>query len=342
MKIMKIIVENSTWNNLGDGFYQFSLFNLLEEIFPNDDIFFGEGPVKRAFHPKDKHLKNALKLNEYQEADLHVFSGPIVMALSNDEYKIPIKNIVESGKKYALISVSCSGLEGEDLEKIRRFLKKYPPAIFSSRDPETFHKFKDYVPSAYNGICTAFLVNNYLKIDTLKLEKKYFISSFYKKPEPVYYTKSSSPKIEDIEMKERKNLINFLPFKISRHLQIYNKAQESVGDLKVVRTVQQVSNKSNNFNFKYPNSFITFNPINLLAVFKGTEFTISERVHACATTLAFGKPAQIIIDNPRCGIFERLGFDWRSNNGIMKPDKKFLEKIIIETKLLKEYIKENI
>ena len=30
---MKIIVENSTWNNLGDGFYQNTLFNLISEIF---------------------------------------------------------------------------------------------------------------------------------------------------------------------------------------------------------------------------------------------------------------------------------------------------------------------
>ena len=29
---MKIIVENSTWNNLGDGFYQNTLFNLISEI----------------------------------------------------------------------------------------------------------------------------------------------------------------------------------------------------------------------------------------------------------------------------------------------------------------------
>lgn len=339
---MKIIVENSTWNNLGDGFYQFSLYHFFKKIYPEHDIFMGEGPVKRAFHPNDKQLKNALKLNEYQQADLHVFSGPIVMALNNDEYKTPIKKIIESGSKYCLISVSCSGLSGNHLREVQDFLKEYPPVLFSSRDPETYEKFKDHVPNAYNGICTAFMVNELLQVDTLKLDSKYFISSFYRNPEPIFESDTDEPNIGDVKMKENKNFINLLPYRINRNLQIYNKTQSNLGKLKIVRTVQQVSNKSNNFNFKYPNSFISFNPLTFLSAFKGAEFTISERVHACAVTLAFGKPAQILIDNPRCGIFERFGFDWKSENGIMRPKKDFSKTIQKEMDLLKDFLIENI
>lgn len=338
----KIIVENSTWNNLGDGFYQFSLYELIKEIFPQSNVFMGEGPVKRAFHPNTKQLKNALRVSEYEIADLHVFSGPIVMAISKPEYSVPIKKIVERGGRYALISVSCSGLFGEPLEEVRAFLKKYPPVIFSSRDPETYEKFKDYVPSSYNGICTAFLVDNMLNIDKIILDKKYFISSFYRNPEPIFKVKSNDICIDNIELIPNNNLINKLPYRLSRHLQIFNDVQDELNGFKIVRAVQQVSNKSNNFNFKHPNSFITFNPLNLLSVIKGAEFTISERVHACATTLAFGRPARILIDSPRCGIFERFGFDWKSNDGIMKPDSQFLKTIELEKNLLVEYIKNNI
>tara|TARA_B110000902_G_scaffold263393_1_gene342354 strand:- start:559 stop:1578 length:1020 start_codon:yes stop_codon:yes gene_type:complete len=339
---MKIIVENSTWNNLGDGFYQFSLTELFKKTFPKADIYFGEGPVQRGFHPNKRQLSNALLVNEYQKADLHVFSGPILMALTKSEYKNTIKNIITSGSKYALISVSCSGLSGKLLDETRDFLKKYPPTIFSSRDPESYEKFKDYVPSAYNGICTAFLVDELLQVDALEMDDKYIISSFYRNPEPLFDSKVSEPEIEDIILKKNNSIIDLLPHKINRHLQIYKNIQSHVGSFKIVRTVQQVSNKSNNFNFKAPNSFITYNPLNFLSAFKGTEFTISERVHACATTLAFGKPAQLLIDNPRNGIFERFGFDWRSNNGIMKPDSNFNIKIKEEMVLLQNYLLQNI
>ncbi|MCC4214255.1 polysaccharide pyruvyl transferase family protein [Leeuwenhoekiella parthenopeia] len=338
---MKIIVENSTWNNLGDGFYQFSLYELIKNVFPEADVYFGDGPVERAFHPNQKQLKNALKSIEWQNADLHILSGPMVMALLKTEYKAAIENIKRKGSNYAILSCSCSGLDGEPLNQIRKFLKAYPPIAFASRDPETYEKFKDYVPNAYNGICTAFLVNKLLKVDTLKLDKEYFVSSFYRNPEPKFISDKAKPQIEDVTLKERKGYIPGLPWKINRHLEIYDDIAENLGDLKIVRTVQQVSNKSNNFNFKYPNSYITLNPINFLSAFKGANFTISERVHACAVTLAFGKPARILIDSPRCGIFERFDLDHTSNDRIMKPSTVFFNKIDTEMDLLAKYIRES-
>ncbi len=335
---MKIIVENSTWNNLGDGFYQFTLEKILKYIFPESKIFYGEGPVKRAFHPNRFQYSNALRINETQSADLHVFSGPILMSIDNVYGKV-IKNIIAKGDNYALLSVSCSGLSGNRLNQVCKFLSDYPPILFSSRDPETFRKFKSCIKNPHDGICTAFLVDEFLDIDKLTLENKYFISSFYKRPEPLFLSKTNTPKIDDIILKKSNSVLDILPYKISRHLQIYRKAQSSLGHLKIVRAVQQISNKSNNFNFKHPNSFITMNPLIMLSVYKGAEFTISERVHSCAVTLAFGKSARILIDNPRNGIFEKVGFDWRKNKGIMIPNNLTKDSIKTEKEKLVRYIK---
>ncbi|KGK29314.1 polysaccharide pyruvyl transferase family protein [Cellulophaga sp. E6(2014)] len=334
---MKIIVENSTWNNLGDGFYQFTLFELLKKIYPDENIVLGEGPVERAFRPKEKQLQNAFKAMDYEKADFHVFSGPMLPRLTTDYAKL-IENIEKSGDNYALISCSIAGLAGEKLNRLREFLKKHPPICFSTRDPYTYEMLKDVVPNGYNGICTAFLVNKLLTIDTCNIDKKYFVSSFYRAPEPSFSTESKNPKIEDIKLVNRKPYLPFVSWKYNRHLEIYKKYQSSIEDLEIVRTVQQVSTKSNNFNFKYPNSFITWNPLNQLSILKGAEFTISERVHACATTLAFGKPARITYDNARSGIFDRFGLDYKTNNGIMYPD-GLNDKIDLEMDLLIEYIK---
>jgi hypothetical protein len=335
---MKIIVENSTWNNLGDGFYQSTLFVLITKLFPEAEVFMGEGPVERAFRPKEGRLNNALKLIEHQKADIHVISGPMIRTIVRSDYRDAIKNIIEAGSSYALLSCSCNGLNGEDLAVVKSFMKKYPPISFASRDPYTYETFKDVLPFAYNGICTAFLVNKLLPIDTVDLSQKYFVSSFYRSPEPVFSSDVDEPKIEDVTVKTRKFVVPFLSWSVNRHLEIYRKdVLSSLNKFKIVRTVQGVSNKSNNFNFKYPNSFITYNPLIFLSIFKGAEFTISDRIHACAVTLAFGKPARILIKSPRCGIYDRLNIDYKTKDGFMSPvglDKK----IDLEMDLLSKYI----
>ena len=67
---MKIIVENSTWNNVGDGWYQFSLYFMLKECLPQHEVILGEGPIKRAFRiTSSKQMKNALNWMDYQVQD---------------------------------------------------------------------------------------------------------------------------------------------------------------------------------------------------------------------------------------------------------------------------------
>lgn len=336
---MDIIIENSSWNNLGDGFYQFTLYEIYNKLFPEANVYFGEAPVMRSFHPNKRQLRNALRVNEYESGNLHVFSGPILMAINKPEYAKAIQNILSRGDKYALVSVSSSGLLGEDLKKVQNFLLKYRPEYISTRDPHTYTSFQNLDIPILNGICTAFLVDRYLKIPSLKLGQKYMISSFYRQLEPKFHTDNLRPNIEDIEVKS--NNLKRLPYQLLRHLEIYLQSQTDIGDLMIVRNVQQVSNKSNNFNFKHPNSFITLNPLVMLSVIKGSEFTISERVHACATSLAFGKPARLMIENPRNGIFDRLGLDWRDNNGIMYPNSDFIYALDSGESQLLEFITNN-
>jgi hypothetical protein len=331
---MKIIVENSTWNNIGDGFYQSSLFMLITKLFPEARVFMGEGPIKRAFQPKEKQFKNSFKMMEYQNADIHIFSGPIIRQLITN-YKNTIINITKKNARYALISCSSAGINEKGIKEVKDFFSKYPPLAFSSRDTETYLNFKDSVPSSYDGICTAFLVEKLLPIDMVDIGQKYFVSSFYQEPEPVF-TSNGKVTIENIELKSQKNIIP-TSWNIARHLEFLRTVPENLQDHTIIRAHQGVSNKVNHYNFAYPNSYITLNPITYLSIFKGAEFTISDRVHACAVTLAFGKPARLISNSLRAGIFSRLGMDYKESNGIMHLN---VDVIDSEMKGLRRYIKD--
>lgn len=336
---MKILIENSTWNNIGDGWYQFSLYGLIKHLYPKYDVFLGEGPIKRAFriHNK-KQLDNSLNLLLYQKADIHIFSGPILPSLLSD-YKEVIMNLKQRGEEYAFISISGTAIPGIMLNEIGSFLQKYPPLFFSSRDVETYMKFKPFVQNIYNGICTAFLVDKTLDLCTVDLNKKFFISSFYTELEPTYYIGSGDDFcIENLEIQHKKTMFH-LPYRYSRHLNFFRKHQEEVGNHLIVRTIQNLNTKFNHINFATPNSFISFNPLAYLHVTKSSEFVISDRVHACAVALACGKPTRFCFETPRAGIFDRMGFDYKSNSGIMYPnmDKISSEKFMLENEI-KKYI----
>src|SRR5690606_25738694 len=93
--------------------------------------------------------------------------------------------------------------------------------------------------------------------------------------------------------------------------------QEEIGGRKIVRLIQDLNTKFNHINFAMPNSFISFNPLSYLKVIKSSDFVISDRVHACATSLAFGNPARLMVNSPRAAIFDRIGLDYVTNNGII-------------------------
>ncbi len=323
---MTILVENSVWANIGNGWYQYSLFYMLKRLFPEHNVIMGEGPISLAFRIKNpKQQANALKWMEYQRADIHVFSGPMLSDLDN-LYLQKIKRLTERGEKYALISCSGTGYSSNRILELGTFLKKYPPLFMATRDEETYNTFSPFVPNSYNGICTAFLVDKNLDICAYQMERPFFISSFYREEEPRFCLKDDTLPctLENIEVHHRNNRLG-LPYSLSRHLNFLNEQQAEVGGLTIVRTIQGLSTRFNHINFAVPNSFISFNPLTYLELVKSSEFTISDRVHACAVSLACGHPARFMFNTPRAGIFERMGFDYKSNDGIMYPNPEKIE-----------------
>lgn len=331
---MKILVENSTWNNIGDGFYQSALFVLIKQLYPEATVLMEEGPIYRAFRPKSlKQKQNALHLMNYQSADLHIFSGPMIRQILTN-YRQKIIDLKAAGQQYALISASSAGISEELRKETGEFFQKFPPLFLSSRDEETYKKFKDYVKNSYNGICTAFLVNKMLPVDQLDEDFKFFISSFYRELEPVYKVKGEVD-ITNIELERKKNFFG-IDHRFSRHFNGLRPKQDMVNGHKIVRVQQEVSTKFNHITFAQPNSFVSFNLLSYLALYKSAAFTISDRVHSCAVSLAFGKPARLFTNSPRAGIFNRLGFDHKKDNGIMYPN---MEIIDTEAEKLSSFIK---
>ena len=318
----QILIENSTWNNIGDAFYQWSLQRMIGELVGPEKVAGAEGPIGRAFRPSGRFAANALDLLGRQRAPLHVFSGPILKHLVRS-YAPAIRRLADAGERYMLLSVSSAESSAEELESTRALLREHPPVAFSSRDPQTYDLFKNAVPSAYNGICTAFLVNR-LPVAKCELDTPYVTSSFYRSPEPHYRPGDDPADVGAWQVEPRRTKLG-LPWRFARQVDWMQDYPDSVGPYKVVRTHQSISYRFSNLNFPYPNTFLSYNPTSFFSLYAGTECTFSDRVHACAATLAMGRPARLLFKGERAGIFDRFDLDHRSG-GLMRLEPERLER----------------
>lgn len=302
--MIRVIVENSTWNNIGDGFYQTSLYMILKTLLPQEQVAMGDGPIARAFRPSRMFTRNAFDIRGDQAADLYCFSGPILGERFMTHYAPLIEHISGRGATYMLLSAHGS----PDLaihDEIKSFLRKYPPIAFSSRTRQTYDKYRDAVDEPYNGICAAFFVSLVCPVASLDAEHDFVIYSFYSRYEPrVSFSTEESGAIDLNSVQVSDSTVPFWRF--SRHFEWLRRLPSCSGSFQIVRPVHEVSYKFSHLNFAKPNSFLSYNPLSYLSLYSGGALTVSDRVHACVAALSYGKPAALVGKWDRATLFDRL------------------------------------
>jgi len=305
MNKVTIAVENSTWNNVGDAFYQLSLQRIIKLAFPDANVVALDGPIERAFKLGSTRIRSEpFEADMHTNADHFVFSGPIVGGNFLRIYAPRIKAISEAGQSYSLVSIHCA-LEGNELEETRSFLRAHPPRALHTRDPSSLEKLKGLAAHARSGPCFAFFVRMLDAIPDIQTENPYLAISVYRSAEPkitmardgalgeasIYWSDEPSQKywryIQHLEWMER--------FQTKQDLAGYD----------VVRPVQGHTPFPNKL-FGKPNSYISYNPLCYLGVLKSCEAVISDRVHAGVTGLSFGRPVHIRPVDGRFDLFTGL------------------------------------
>lgn len=298
--MLTIAVENSTWNNLGDAFYQTSLQRVLQKELPHHRIVSFDGPIKRAFRP-GRFENNCFDVRTWTEADHYVFSGPILRGFTA-HYGDLIKRIFEKGATYSLISVHSNAFDAE-IPNLRAFLTKYPPTAIHTRDHTTYGKIGDLARPSIDGICFAFFVSHLDDIPTLSPSVPYICSSFHSMKEPQLFANGASKDTSFTEAQVSFEVAKGrIPWKLDRHLDFSRTHQATLGRWKVVRPVHGL------YPFPYlvfsrPNSYITYNPLNMLAIYKYCDGVVTDRVHAGVAALSFGRPVRIVPVDTRFDLF---------------------------------------
>lgn len=113
------------------------------------------------------------------------------------------------------------------------------------------------------------------------------------------------------------------------------KRENEIGRYKLVRTDQRFHPHFRSKIYAYKNSFCADIPYGYINLYANSQLTLSDRVHSCAVTLAYGHSAMLFVKTNRVGLLERVG----AGEITKKPVKLDMEILDAEKEKMTEWLK---
>jgi hypothetical protein len=257
------------------------------------------------------------------DIDYLVLQGPVLNAWMGVSWEKTFEALQQRGIRVILLSCAFFKFRDSEIASVKRLLEKYPPALISTRDPKTFDIIKDWVPQVpkYNGIDSGFFLPKCVSPFSAREGFRYITLNFDRYPEP---TLSRTPldaakfNVRSIDMLDGQyhlGVPKFLDW-ASHKSKIWAYAGEltdrralpaSLGDQAIVRPEHRFFPHMTRKIYRHPNATASDEPWTYINIYANTDLTLSDRVHACVATLAYGHPAMLFTPSPRAALFERLG-----------------------------------
>jgi hypothetical protein len=188
----------------------------------------------------------------------------------------------------------------------------------------TYNQFGKFATHAYNGICFSFFSPDFYSPSGLSEYSPYIIYNFDKINEPTICVSDSSEMTssKSFEYEGQTYTIVYPDWlsKISAKTDRFTdaliyissmlpvkKRKEQLGKYKLIRTDHRFHPHFRRKIYRQPNSYVADLPYGYLNLYANAELTLSDRIHACAVTLAYGNSAMLFAKTDRIGLLGRVG-----------------------------------
>lgn len=319
---VKVAYSTGFWcTNIGNAFFSLGVEHVLKEILGEDNVSivsdyqtYTTGYGKRLY-PDKNQLEYLTKL----DVDYLVLAGPVISKYFLLLWKDILLELERRGVRYILLSVGMMKMTDDALDECKCFFEQHPPYILCSRDKKTYDAFAKYADHSYDGLCFSFFAPDYYHPS--KISENYITFNFDKISEPSIWIDDSEEGQSFVFQGNRYHLkqtglLPKLATKTDRFSDalIYassilpqRKRSDSVGDFKIYRTDHRFHPHYRRKIYSQGNSFCADLPYGYLNIYANSELTLSDRVHACAVTLAYGHSAMLFSKTNRVGLLERVG-----------------------------------
>ena len=322
----RVAIVSGQWGqNVGNAFFNLGGMHVMEQVFGRGEAaFFQDQPNYRTLHNKFKgNPESYVDFIQYLDLDYVVLQGPVLNAWMKLGWEKAFKAFKKNGVRVILHSCAFFKFTESEIKSVKSFLEEFPPHLISTRDSRSFEIIKDWIPHVpkYDGIDEGFFVNKVVNPFKTRSDFKYIVSNFDRYPEPEITTTARNSdrfKSKTLEHKGKDFFVH-----VPRYLDYTahkSKIWSYIGDLfdrrelpekfnqyTIVRPEHRFFPHMTHKIYRQANSFATDEPWTYLNVYANSELTLSDRVHACVATLAYGNPAMLFTPSPRRALFERVG-----------------------------------
>ncbi len=344
---MKISFILGDWaRNIGNAFFQLGGLHVLKTVLPNAKFaIIGEQPGYPSYwNPRGGNPPNYFDMAAEMDTDLLVLMGPMFRPETPEIWGDSLENLMSKGTKLMLLGVAAMKYEKEQIDSYRKFLKKFPPVLLTSRDTETYEQLGDLAQFAYDGIDLAFFLPEVYQPVGFVSDVQRVVLNFDKIPEPkiridVPFSTKAGPMNSYNTQFNFNNETWFLKFpkfrtklaSRSRYLMFLegllfrDTSFKKIGHYEIIRTDHRPHPMLSRKTYRVKNLFINDTPYPYLEIYSQSVLTLSNRIHACVAAMSYGKPAMLFSSSPRVRMLERLGLQDILNQPVYL-DKHLLDK----------------
>lgn len=315
-----IAVVAGYWStNIGNSFFQLGAEYLLKKVFPNDNVFiFADQPGY--WNVNEGNPPNSFPMLESMDLDYLVIQGPFLRPEFDKIWLKTLRQLQSTGTKIIVLAAGMMKYDAENVRKYREWLSEVPPFIFTTRDTDTYRLIHDLAEHSYDGVDTALFITDLFHPPKTNLGE-YVVYNFDKWPEPkIWYTEKNNTKafadnsfhFDDHVWNLKFPTMRKRMVQKSRLMQtidswVPENVATSLNGYKIVRTDHRTNPYYIRNTYRRPNTFAHDLPQSYLAIYANAKLTLSNRVHACVATMAYGNSAMLFSETPRARLLDRLG-----------------------------------
>ncbi|NIZ10955.1 polysaccharide pyruvyl transferase family protein [Pseudooceanicola sp. HF7] len=321
----RVALVGGQWaQNVGNAFFNLGGEYVLKRVFGEDAVgFFQDQPNYRTLHNKFKgNPETYVDFAQYLDIDYLVVQGPVLGGWIRESWEKAFRALRDNGVKVIFLSSAFFKFTDKEIAAVKSFLEEYPPYLISTRDDRTYGIIKDWLPGVpkYDGIDSGYFLNRCVNPFKVREGFRYITSNFDRYPEPELFSSDPGDKYNSrqVEIEGKTYFVSVPKFldkyahkgKIKGYLADYfdkRKLPETFDGRLIVRPEHRFFPHITHKIYRQSNATASDEPWTYINIYANADFTLSDRVHACVATLAFGSPAMLFTPSPRSALFGRVG-----------------------------------
>ncbi len=316
---MRTALVYGAWGqNIGNAFFNLGGEHLLRQAGHHVSLI-QDQPAYATFRNEEKgNFDNAFDFIGALDVDLVVLQGPLFTRNFGNIWRPTMEKLKRRGVSWGVLAGSFRKFTDEEIVVAAELFAEHPPLFISTRDELTHQRIESLCEVSRSGICSAFFLPQMYQPPRLADPEDadgYVSFCFDHFVEPTV-----TPDVHgDVSIGNGRFSLTYPRF--AERMARTSKAHAYVGHFTDARSLPTVvgnrlvlrpEHRSNPHIpgkiYRNPNSFAWDEPYTYLTAYANSELTLSDRVHACVATLAYGGRA--MLHNPitrRHALFAAVG-----------------------------------